>query len=242
MNYSMTSKRIALHFRLLSRKMVAGLRGINRLSVGIFALLLSFSGTELMAQEVDLSTLPNDEIRVLIVGDSLSAGYGLKGPNWVDLANLEFSDAGKKITIINDSISGDTTAGGVARIQGSIERANPNWIMIQLGGNDGLRGLSPKTIENNLLKMVEASKQEGVKTMLLGIRIPPNYGRSYTQKFEQVFVNVAEKTDTPLFPFFIGRVGGDPTLNQADQIHPNDDAQPIIRDLVLNFMVSVLAK
>jgi len=144
---------------------------------------------ESMAQEVDLSTLPNDEIRVLIVGDSLSAGYGLTGPVWVDLANSAFSQA----------------------------RAEPDWIMIQLGGNDGLRGLSPKTIESNLIKMVEASRQAGVETMLLGIRIPPNYGRSYTQKFEQVFVNVSEKTNTPLFPFFIGRVGGDPSLNQASR-------------------------
>ncbi len=222
--------------------MVAVFRQTDRLFTGIFILFLSFAASESFAKEVDLSSLPDDEIRVLIVGDSLSAGYGLKSPVWVDLANAAFSAAGKKITIINDSISGDTTAGGVARIRGSIERADPDWIMIQLGGNDGLRGLSPKTIEENLLKMVQTSQQAGVKTMLLGIRIPPNYGSSYTRKFEQVFVNVAEKTDTPLFPFFIGRVGGDPALVQADQIHPNDDAQPIIRDLVLDFMVSVLSK
>lgn len=177
---------------------------------------------------------------ILLIGDSLSSGYGLQGPVWVEQANQVLANQGHAVTIINDSISGDTTAGGVARIKDGIDRIQPDWIIIELGGNDGLRGIPPGTIEDNLMKMVNIADANGVQTMLLGIRIPPNYGKSYTELFEQTFKSVSATTGSPLLPFFIGEIGGDPQLNQADMIHPNDQAQPIIRDRVLPFIKSVL--
>jgi len=178
--------------------------------------------------------------RILLIGDSLSSGYGLSGPGWVEQTNRSLAAQGHDVEIINDSISGDTTAGGVARIEDSIKRTNPDWVMIELGGNDGLRGLSPKVIEGNLQKMVDIAASYDVKAMLLGIRMPPNYGKTYTDLFENTFATVAKNNGLPLLPFFIGRVGGDPALNQADRIHPNDQAQTIIRDRVLPFVVETL--
>jgi len=177
---------------------------------------------------------------ILLIGDSLSSGYGLSGPGWVDLVNAALTEQGHDVKIVNDSISGDTTAGGAARIQDGIDRVKPDWVLIELGGNDGLRGLPPREIRRNLSRMVEIAQQNQAKTMLLGIRIPPNYGRTYTEKFEQIFENISEETASPLLPFFIGPVGGDTNLNQADMIHPNDAAQPVIRDRVLPFISSVL--
>lgn len=177
---------------------------------------------------------------ILLIGDSLSSGYGLSGPGWVEQVNQQFAEQGHAVTVVNDSISGDTTAGGVARIQDGIDRIDPDWVLIELGGNDGLRGLSPAEIESNLNRMVDIARQNQVRAMLLGIRIPPNYGKNYTEKFEQTFVSVAEQWDVPLLAHFIGEVGGDPRLNQADMIHPNDIAQPIIRDRVLPFIMDAL--
>ncbi|MBX2885473.1 MAG: arylesterase [Granulosicoccus sp.] len=183
---------------------------------------------------------PDTGVKIMLIGDSLSSGYGLSGAGWVEQLNQQYRDSGDNIEIINDSISGDTTAGGVARVREGLSRIRPDWLLIELGGNDGLRGVSPKVISKNLLAMVNIAQAEGIRTMLLGIRMPPNYGKAYTEKFEQTFEQVSEATDSPLLPFFIGEVGGDPELNQPDMIHPNDEAQPIIRDRVKAFLDSVL--
>ncbi|MBX2867419.1 MAG: arylesterase [Acidiferrobacterales bacterium] len=242
MNHSNAFERVLPNFRLYRLKMVAIIHQTIFLATAILLIGMMVSPSSAAVEnEFDLSVLPDKEIRMLILGDSLSSGYGLQEAGWVELTNIAFKEAGKNIVIVNDSISGDTTAGGVARVEGSIERIRPDWVIIELGGNDGLRGLPPKVIEKNLTSMVERAQQAGAKTMLLGIKIPPNYGRSYTEKFEQVFVKVSKKTNSPLLPFFIGRVGGDPELNQSDMIHPNDAAQPIIRDLVLAFLIEVLS-
>ncbi len=177
---------------------------------------------------------------VLLIGDSLSSGYGLDGPGWVELANQQLAENGTGIRIVNDSISGDTTAGGLARLMDGIRRIAPDWVLIELGGNDGLRGISPSVIEHNLRRMVEMATAHGVRPILLGIRIPPNYGRSYTERFEQVYVQVSQDTGTPLLPFFIGELALDPSYMQPDNIHPNDRAQPLIRDRVMPFLLSVL--
>ena len=179
-------------------------------------------------------------ITLLLIGDSLSSGYGLQGPGWVAQTNQSLAEQGYQVNIVNDSISGDTTAGGVARIRDGIDRIKPDWVILELGGNDGLRGLSPREIESNLSKMVSIANESGVKAMLLGIQIPPNYGKTYTERFAKAFENVSEATQSPLLPYFIGSVAGDPGFNQADMIHPNDLAQPLIRDRVLPFIKSVL--
>lgn len=177
---------------------------------------------------------------VLLLGDSLSSGYGLDGAGWVEMANRQLAEKGAGIRIVNDSISGDTTAGGLARIEDGIGRTDPDWVMIELGGNDGLRGVRPSVIEDNLRRMVEISESRGIRAMLLGIRIPPNYGKIYTERFAQVFENVSADKGIPLLPFFIGELALDPGYMQPDMIHPNDAAQPLIRDRVVAFLVSVL--
>lgn len=174
--------------------------------------------------------------RVLVIGDSLSAGYGLNGPGWVELAGQQLATENHDVVLLNDSISGDTTAGGVARIKDDIDRLSPDWIVIELGGNDGLRGVSPKEIIANLQKMINIASADNVQVMLLGILIPPNYGKVYTEAFANTFVTVAERNNVPLLPFFIGEVGSNPALFQEDGIHPNDQAQPVIRDNVVPFL------
>ena len=177
---------------------------------------------------------------ILLVGDSLSSGYGLSGPGWVDLANEELAEQGHDIEIINDSISGDTTAGGLARIRDGIARTEPHYVLIELGGNDGLRGVRPSVIENNLTAMVEAANDSGAESMLLGMRIPPNYGKAYTERFADVYERVSENLGVPLLPFFIGELALDPAFMQSDMIHPNDAAQPLISDRVVPFILSAL--
>ena len=184
--------------------------------------------------------LPAAATTILLLGDSLSSGYGLQGAGWVEMANRRFTEEGAGIRIVNDSISGDTTAGGLARIEDGIGRIDPDWVVIGLGGNDGLRGVRPSVIENNLRRMVEMSQSRGIRAILLGIRIPPNYGRTYTERFEQVFENVSSDMGVPLLPFFIGELALDPGYMQPDMIHPNDAAQPLIRDRVVGFLMSVL--
>lgn len=205
----------------------------DRLRLFKFPILMF--GLLLLTPMVSLATT-----KVLLLGDSLSSGYGLSSPGWVAQANQALAAQGHDVEIINDSISGDTTAGGVARINDSIKRTAPDWVMIELGGNDGLRGLPPKVIESNLQKMVDIATENGARTMLLGILMPPNYGKTYTDLFARTFVNIAEQNDAPLLPFFIGEVGGNPALTQVDRIHPNDEAQPIIRDRVVPFVIEAL--
>ena len=184
--------------------------------------------------------VPAAATTVLLLGDSLSSGYGLDGAGWVEMANRRLAEEGAGIRIVNDSISGDTTAGGLARIEDGIGRTDPDWVLIELGGNDGLRGVRPSVIEDNLRRMVEISESRGIRAMLLGIRIPPNYGKTYTERFAQVFENVSADKGVPLLPFFIGELALDPGYMQPDMIHPNDAAQPLIRDRVVAFLVSVL--
>ncbi len=178
--------------------------------------------------------------KILLIGDSLSAGYGLEGPGWVELVNQQFARGGHGIHIVNDSISGDTTAGGLARIADGILRTAPDWVLIELGGNDGLRGIRPRVIEDHLRQMVEIAASRGVRAMLLGIRIPPNYGEAYTTRFERAYENVSADTGVPLLPFFIGELALDPEYMQPDMIHPNDAAQSLIRDRVAPFLLSAL--
>jgi len=178
--------------------------------------------------------------KILLVGDSLSSGYGLAGPGWVELANQQFAREGHDIHIVNDSITGDTTAGGLARLADGILRTAPDWVLIELGGNDGLRGIRPQVMEDNLRQMVEIATSRGIRAMLLGMRIPPNYGAAYTTQFERVYENVSADTGAPLLPFFIGELALDAEYMQPDMIHPNDAAQPLIRDRVAPFLLSAL--
>lgn len=170
------------------------------------------------------------EPRIVVLGDSLSAEYGLvRGSGWVAL--LEKRLAAEKITasVINASISGDTTSGGRARLGALLKQHQPTVLVIELGGNDALRGLPLKNTQDNLSAMVQAAQKAGAKVLLLGMQVPPNYGRHYAEQFAQLFVSVAQKNKTALVPFLLKGVadGADAAaLFQPDGIHPLAQAHP----------------
>ena len=167
------------------------------------------------------------ERTLLVVGDSLSAEYGLtRGTGWVAL--LEQQLAGRQIKVVNASISGETTAGGASRIGALLQQHQPSHVLIELGGNDALRGLPLKATQDNLLRMVKAAKAAGAKVLLVGMQVPPNYGKDYTAQFSGMFVDVARTEKTGLVPFFLKGVAENEALFQADRIHPNAQAQSLM--------------
>ena len=137
------------------------------------------------------------------------------------------------VKIINASISGETTAGGLARIDQALNRHQPDIVILELGGNDGLRGFSPKIMKSNLAKMIKRSKNSGAKVLLLGMRIPPNYGKRYTELFAEVYFQLAKEYRVSLVPFLLDGIGTRTDLMQHDGIHPNARAQPLIMEIVL---------
>lgn len=166
---------------------------------------------------------------LLVVGDSISAAFGLDSrQGWVALLEKRLADEGFEHKVINASISGDTSAGGAARLPALLAEHKPELVIIELGGNDGLRGQAPAQLQQNLALMVEKSQQAGAKVLLLGMRLPPNYGARYTTAFAQVFSDVAEQKQVPLVPFFLEGVGGVPGMMQRDGIHPTEGAQPLL--------------
>ncbi|WP_348748583.1 arylesterase [Pseudomonas rhodesiae] len=163
---------------------------------------------------------------VLIVGDSISAGFGLdtrKG--WVALLEQRLKNEGFDDTVVNASISGDTSAGGLARLPAALAAHKPEVVIIELGGNDGLRGQPPAQLQQNLASMIQQSRDSGAKVLLLGMQIPPNYGKRYVEAFNKVFGDVAQEKKVPLVPFFLEGVGGHAELMQADGLHPAVGAQ-----------------
>ncbi len=170
-----------------------------------------------------------DDPTVLIFGDSLSAGFGIDvDQSWAALLQSRLESQGYEHRVINASISGETTEGGVARIGAALERFQPALIILELGGNDGLRGFPAERLRGNLDKIVVASKESGAAVVLLGIRIPPNYGARYTEAFENTFRDVAIEHDIPWIEFFMEGIALNEELMQADGIHPNREAQPLL--------------
>ena len=178
----------------------------------------------LLAQQAAAQTL-------LVVGDSISAGLGLDtSQGWVSLLEQRLKAQGTSYKVVNASISGDTSAGGLARLPALLSGEKPQVVVIELGGNDGLRGLPLLQMQQNLTAMVSASRQAGAKVLLLGMRLPPNYGERYNQAFSQVFQHVAEVNKVALVPFFLDGVGGVANMMQPDGIHPAAVAQPRLLD------------
>lgn len=167
----------------------------------------------------------------LVVGDSISAAFGLDTTQgWVALLQKRLDQQGKRIQVVNASISGDTSAGGLARLPALLAEHRPALVMIELGGNDGLRGTPLAQLQQNLANMIAASKSSGAQVLLLGMRLPPNYGKRYTEGFAGVYEQLAATHQVPLLPFFLDGVGGVPGLMQADGIHPTAAAQPRLLD------------
>ncbi|MBV4457407.1 arylesterase [Pseudomonas sp. COR58] len=163
---------------------------------------------------------------VLIVGDSISAAFGLDTRSgWVALLEQRLRHEGFDDKVINASISGDTSAGGQARLPALLSEHKPDLVILELGGNDGLRGMPPAQLQQNLASMIDSARQSGAKVLLLGMQLPPNYGKRYTDAFAKVYGNLAEEKSIPLVPFFLDGVGGHPDLMQADGLHPAAGAQ-----------------
>lgn len=163
---------------------------------------------------------------LLVVGDSISAGFGLDTrQGWVSLLQQRVKDEGFDARVVNASISGDTSAGGQARLPALLAEHKPELVVLELGGNDGLRGQPPQQLQQNLASMIDKSREAGAKVVLLGMRLPPNYGVRYTTAFAQVYEQLSTQKQVPLVPFFLEGVGGVPELMQADGIHPAQGAQ-----------------
>jgi acyl-CoA thioesterase-1 len=169
---------------------------------------------------------------LLVVGDSLSAEYGLpRGSGWVALLERRLKQEVRDVTVVNASISGDTTSGGRSRLPALLAQHKPTHVIVELGGNDALRGLPLAMTRDNLAAMLRASQAAGARTMLVGTQVPPNYGRSYTEEFAALFGAVAKAEGAALVPFLLAGVADGPdaaALFQADRIHPNAQAQPIM--------------
>lgn len=165
---------------------------------------------------------------LLVVGDSLSAAYGVPSDTaWVQLLRQRLQGNGlSHWDVVNASISGETTDGGARRLPDLLEKNNPSVVIIELGGNDGLRGFPPNVIKSNLASMVENVQNSGARAILVGMQIPPNYGQRYTQMFSDIFPALSDSYSTALVPFFLDGIYDQANLMQGDGIHPTEEAQP----------------
>lgn len=170
---------------------------------------------------------------LLVYGDSLSAGYGLpKDKTWVSLLAERLKQQRIDYTVANASISGETTLGGLKRINATLAQHQPAIVVLALGANDGLRGQSTETMRSNLHTMIQACRKANAQVLLVGMRIPPNYGTTYTSKFHAVFLELAQRDKLPLVPFLLDGFADQPAWFQADGIHPDSRAQPVMLDTV----------
>jgi acyl-CoA thioesterase I len=175
----------------------------------------------------------NDACRIAVLGDSLATAYGLAVEEGFP-AQLErrLRAEGYDCVVLDAGVGGDTTAGGLARLDWALAD-RPSHVIVELGGNDGLRALPPEQMEQNLDAIVSRLRNDGVAVLLAGMRAPPNLGRAYGEVFEAVFARVAQRHDVPLYPFFLEGVAGDPGLNQPDGVHPTADGIAIIVERIL---------
>jgi len=189
-------------------------------SIGFALLLACFGGA---------SAAPT----VLVYGDSLSAAYGIpQNAGWVALLGERLKQRKSDYTVVNASISGETTAGGAARIHKTLAQHKPAIVILELGANDGLRGLPVEEMKVNLSKIVRASKNKGARVLVVGMRIPPNYGAKYTNAFRAAFRDVAREERVPLVPFLFEGMVDKPDMFQEDNVHPSEKAQPILMENV----------
>lgn len=205
--------------------------------------LLAVSLLSLML--VPFSSANNDnavkEKVILVFGDSLSAGFGVpQNADWVTLLQQKLQRQKFPYRIINASISGETTLGGLNRLPRALQVHRPQLVIIELGGNDGLRGLPLKEMEQNLSTMITLARQSGAKVLLAGMRLPPNYGQAYTRTFYDIYARLAQRHNCAYLPFLLDGIGAKLELMQEDGIHPKADAQGIIVDNVWTVLAPLL--
>lgn len=205
------------------------------ISLALFSVLIAFTLTA-WGQTTSPSTA-----RILVVGDSLSSEYGLtRGTGWVALLKKALTEARIESEILNASISGDTTSGGVTRLKRLLDKHTPSLVILELGGNDALRGLPLEMTRQNLNTMAAQARESGAKVVIVGMQIPPNYGREYATGFKEVFESVAKQNKASLVPFLLEGVAADPKYLQADNLHPNELAQPQMMRNVLEVVLALL--
>ena len=179
----------------------------------------------------------------MVWGDSLSAGYGLEADEaWPTLLQTRLDEEGFRHTVVNASVSGETSAGGRSRLPAALEQHEPDIVILELGANDGLRGLPPKLLAENLDAMISAARSAGAQVLLVGMQMPPNYGPVYTRRFAQTFTTVAKAQKVPLVPFLLEGFADQPELFLNDGIHPTADAQHKVLDTVWHGLKPLLGK
>lgn len=180
---------------------------------------------------------------ILVVGDSLSAAYGMnEAEGWVALLEERLGEATDELEVVNASISGDTSGGGIRRIDDALARAEPDLVILELGGNDGLRGNSLEAMQENLIGMSERAMDAGAEVLILGMQIPPNYGPAYTERFREAFAAAADETGADLLPFFLEPIAMDRAAFQRDGIHPSAESQPALMEHVLPAVEAIMER
>lgn len=202
---------------------------LRRFTALLLLLFLALAATALQAEE---------RPTLLVMGDSLSAAYGIEADEgWVSLLEARLDG---KARVVNASISGETSGGGASRLPELLGQHAPDIVLLELGGNDGLRGLPPSQFEANMRRMIEASQEAAARVLLLGIDIPPNYGQAYRDAFTGVYHRLADEYDLPLVPFLLEGVALEEHLMQRDGIHPTAEAQPLILENVWPELAALL--
>ena len=205
-----------------------------RLKIALLFILFSF---------IPYSAIAQSGPAIIVLGDSLSAAYGMEiSQSWPSLLQERLTENGYAYCVFNSSITGDTTQGGLARLPRLLDKHEPGIVILELGGNDGLRGLPIEVTNQNLSSMIEQSQSAGATVILAEMRIPPNYGRTYTEKFNSMYTILTEQYGISLLPFLLQDIALEPGLMQADGIHPTARAQPVILEKVWSILQPFLQK
>lgn len=232
-------------------------RAVFFVFLGIFPVLAGCSGNDGQPESAAARTPPPTDAatvrsqpepaerssapRIIFLGDSLTAGLGLDvRQSFPSLIQERLNREGYKFEVVNAGVSGDTSAGGLRRLEWAMSDGDPKVLVVALGGNDGLRGLPPEQLEQNLAAIIEQGQQRGLKVILAGMEAPPNFGADYTARFRGVYPSLAKRYDVPLIPFLLEGVAGDPAYNQADGIHPNQRGAQVVADLVWRTLAPTL--
>ena len=212
--------------------MIPFLRASFRWAAVLASLVLAASAT-VSAAPTAAGTPAAGAPTILVLGDSISAAYGLaQGQGWVELLQKRLASEGLPYRVVNASISGDTTAGGRTRIGGALQAHRPDIVIIELGGNDGLRGAALGPVRANLEFIVDAAQKAGAQALIVGMQVPPNYGASYVRQFAALFGDVAKSRNAGYVPFLLQGFAEKPELFQPDRIHPTAQAQPLMVETI----------
>ena len=212
-------------------------------SMIIQSVLITFSALLISLPCVAENSQPSDSPAILIMGDSLSAGFGMKASeSWPSLLQQRLTSENLPHRVMNASISGETTNGGLSRLSQALDAHKPKIVIIELGANDGLRGLPLNLMRNNLSRMIELCQQLKTQVLLVGMRLPPNYGPRYTHDFTQIFTALAEKYNTGVVPFLLADVATKAQLMQSDGLHPNASAQKQLLDTLWPQLLPLLSR